>query len=807
MHTMIRILQFLFAAGATIAQNTTDPKYIQLRSKQNAMMKDITCRWSGCDEQCPIGFVSVPRQGSKGEMMVDHTVCGNNKISRLCCPSNQIQPTCQWRGISRSGNCKPGCPEGEVEVWSLRLGCNSGHQSACCTTSTPSTEAYDHCRWEGKAPDCWGTGAFQPAKPCSKDFPLKIVETKAGFGGQEECRTGRTSYCCRDLGVRFPPPAFQNCKWASEMQDLMVHHGVCDAACPPNFIKIAAHAGVCVSSGLQEAYCCQGVKPSDMPGYRPPRLSAQAFEFAQALNRYLFAYQAKQCPLPLMPTWRSWFKEGNEDDETEHLKGETTAFVDRPMLEACDEWKHVWPELAFLMYIPKNRWSDSQIQMQMTWDELVPPQYPRTSVADLADFHHMYPLAEPEPVLEGMLSDLDGWGSLRDDLDHLNSTVCVDVVAGYYPAHPRYHGQAYGSTNSSDHLQRRSIQPDMHGDSHSLAFLDPMDRIPSLGTIFDGVRIGALTLHYARWLYFNRHNGEPSGPLLELAYWIGTRPGVVDNHPDLDVYRDMRTTGRNGPQVPDRWVVFHFHFDETRDIFFDIDGRTYAGFTSMSVYHGQDAIDSRHDANQQGWGVNWRGGRRDGRTARTIIRCPWDSSERSGPHNAVVTRMLVGHNSNDPPNPIRSIQGFRDFLERLYRQGYLGAPAFLPLMNNPAYPSRLTQYGEMSTNNNHELRHDVDGTGPVNPNDIWESPYQINFRITNYNPQNYHSMYGATYDYNIPYPNMRPLPPNTPYPLYPPPPGSPPAKSDSELSNVTDDSSEGTDMADQLKNLTLSASS
>lgn len=191
-HIMFRLLLFLFAADATIAQNTTDPGYLHPRWEQSAMMTEITCRWSNCNEQCPIGFVSVPRKGgAEGELMVDGSRCNNNEFMRLCCPSNEVQPECRWRGISKTGNCKPGCHEEEVEVWSVRVGCKSGHQSACCTTSTASMEAYENCQWVGELPDCWlREGALHPKETCNKDFPIRIVEGSAGFGGQERCRTG-----------------------------------------------------------------------------------------------------------------------------------------------------------------------------------------------------------------------------------------------------------------------------------------------------------------------------------------------------------------------------------------------------------------------------------------------------------------------------------------------------------------------------------------------------------------------------------------------------------------------------------------
>jgi chitinase len=47
--------------------------------------------------------------------------------------------------------------------------------------------------------------------------------------------------------------------------------------------------------------------------------------------------------------------------------------------------------------------------------------------------------------------------------------------------------------------------------------------IPDLGRIFQGIEDGDLTLHYARYQYYNN---QPPGPFLELAYWIGPNPGT-----------------------------------------------------------------------------------------------------------------------------------------------------------------------------------------------------------------------------------------------------------------------------------------
>jgi hypothetical protein len=74
-------------------------------------------------------------------------------------------------------------------------------------------------------------------------------------------------------------------------------------------------------------------------------------------------------------------------------------------------------------------------------------------------------------------------------------------------------------------------------------------------------------------------------PMLELAYWIGPQPGVwnaqIDQELDLQRYRDMRPSRQTRPYFRNRWVVAHFHIDETRPVFLPgANGHSYFGFVS-----------------------------------------------------------------------------------------------------------------------------------------------------------------------------------------------------------------------------------
>ena len=164
------------------------------------------CRWSGCATSCPTGFKEVKRDGSD-LTMTDHTYCSPGRLSRFCCPADQPAPRCTWRGHRNSGWCSPGCEDDEINVGSLKHGCNIRHQSACCK-SDPVVDVYDECKWVGEAPTCkFGGGAAD----CPSDYPFYIFSNNNGAGGEQPCATGSKSYCCRDPA----PKEFRQCQWTS----------------------------------------------------------------------------------------------------------------------------------------------------------------------------------------------------------------------------------------------------------------------------------------------------------------------------------------------------------------------------------------------------------------------------------------------------------------------------------------------------------------------------------------------------------------------------------------------------------------
>lgn len=100
------------AAGRTVMNMPNFNEQPALAAPLKAIQ---TCRWSNCGEQCADGFKAVPWDGKTNQVFEDATPCGGTKAT-FCCPSTQSMPKCTWRGHTLSGDCNPGCSDGEVEV-------------------------------------------------------------------------------------------------------------------------------------------------------------------------------------------------------------------------------------------------------------------------------------------------------------------------------------------------------------------------------------------------------------------------------------------------------------------------------------------------------------------------------------------------------------------------------------------------------------------------------------------------------------------------------------------------------------------
>ena len=235
-----------------------------------------TCKWSNCNEGCPTGYKNVPRDGTK-LMMTDETACLGLSPHQFCCPADEEQPTCLWRGFKNSGACSPGCKSDEAEVGTLTVGCSSKHQSACCT-SLPVVEAYADCKWVGSAGHCSKAGGHAD---CPSDYPNFIVAASAGAGGEQICDTGAKSYCCKSPA----PSQWTNCDWEKKATHYTKADIVCETSCTDDSIRISMQKGDC-SFGWQ-AYCCKGAPPPVISPRDPSFGNGEYSEFSALIDEYM----------------------------------------------------------------------------------------------------------------------------------------------------------------------------------------------------------------------------------------------------------------------------------------------------------------------------------------------------------------------------------------------------------------------------------------------------------------------------------------------------------------------------------------
>ncbi|KAF1979366.1 hypothetical protein BU23DRAFT_153279 [Bimuria novae-zelandiae CBS 107.79] len=187
------------AAGRKVMQM---PDFSELPSNEEPIHAIKTCRFSNCGESCDKGWEAVPWDGNQGHNFEDASPCFSGQVATFCCPGDQPAPKCKWKGLTPSGDCNPGCDEGEVEVGTQVSGCNLRHQSACCS-DTSTTNNYGRCKWFGSADLCSGAGGYHE---CEGDYKERIFSSSAGFGGEQTCTRGAKSYCCKSI-----PKAFTNC--------------------------------------------------------------------------------------------------------------------------------------------------------------------------------------------------------------------------------------------------------------------------------------------------------------------------------------------------------------------------------------------------------------------------------------------------------------------------------------------------------------------------------------------------------------------------------------------------------------------
>ncbi|KAI5455806.1 chitinase [Mariannaea sp. PMI_226] len=655
------------------------PDFTPNDPKPEAGQNTGSCRWSSCFDGCPSGFKEVQRDGHE-EIMLDSSRCNGfgHGFTRLCCPSSAI-PTCSWRGHHNSGHCTPGCHNDEVEVGTLSTGCHKNHQSACCTKG-PSTDMYSKCIWF----PCSDLGN----DACNGSFSHYMAASSIGFGGLKSCKdTQKYSLCCSE-----PPPdeLAGKCHWQDKVGFLDAPNmkSVCEGACPKGEIRLALEDGLNDSLEAKAgcfgdlAFCCS--KKSDLipRGDDDGFGSSQAKQFRALVDAYL---DNPTCPATILhpPLHDPYGNGGAATKRSLEIESRTIEILQGRAKDcSLDNWIRL-VQFATLMFTMKDTGYDP---IRTIWDDELADTFDEDlRFANLQDYlYDQVSLWEPRGLVEYVLyNPLAAGPGLRRGR-RVTETFC-DL-----PTHRRR-----GEKARTD-LHPRRIWPWGGG----------RNDIPGLKKILEGIQRGHLTLHYARWEWYNGgRSGLPPGPMLELAYWIGPEPGIIDPDEDLNDYRD--NSWPRSVAEPDRWVVFHLHMDPETEWLREIQGRTYVGITSVQFFHSQWV-------NQRGSTV-WRAQGAGQRATRDGIDCPVDlrsvwyiGSPRDFPTDGVSAEDL------------RVMEALQSWGEVLFNQGYVGFPAMSLILNqfdntateiDPHNPGELVYRGGSSDRAN--------GGDPYGINWLW----------------------------------------------------------------------------------------
>lgn len=484
-----------------------------------------SCRWTSCFDGCPSGFKEVQRDGHK-EIMMDTSRCSKfgHGFTRFCCPSNDKQPICTWRGHKNTGNCSPGCKPGEVEVGTLGTGCQKNHQSACCTEAL-GTAMYGKCVW---------LPCSKQSKTCSGQYSYFVTSSTIGPGGHKPCKKGESrSLCCTE-----PPPIELSgqCKWQKKVGflDAPDQTLVCEGACPPDQIRIALENGLTIGNAGGDgcfgdmAYCCSASE-SSKPRNDDDFGSFQAKEFRILMKKYM---ENPTCPATILhPTLHDPF--GDSTSETKRsLETEAREFEilqGRAVDCTLDTWIRLL-HYSTLIFSMRNQQLDP---LRRIWDDEFAANY------------------DTELEYRQLQQFLDDGVSSYEARGLLEYVLYNPTVAGRGVRRARQAVQVFCD------LPSRAAKRNQHGTAikpRRIWEWGGVDAgIPGLDTILEGIRLGHLTLHYARWQYQSGlSTGQQEGPLLELAYWIGPSPGQVLEDEELDQYRDF--TAEQAREEPDRWV-------------------------------------------------------------------------------------------------------------------------------------------------------------------------------------------------------------------------------------------------------------
>ncbi|WPJ63608.1 hypothetical protein SMAC4_13660 [Sordaria macrospora] len=597
-----------------------------------------TCRWSGCYSGCPDGFKAVQRDGHK-EAMLSTENCLADGMSVFCCPSDQDLPVCTWRGHRNSGACQPGCNSGEVSVGSLRVGCSSRHQSACCT-NVGSTSSYGMCKWVGEAPTC--------NKGCPSDFPNKIVSTNTADGGEQPCVSGNKHYCCQN-----PTPAdFTNCEWVKKGNPAKFPDKdfICEDVCGSDRIKVATEVTNPYSGtnsgcfGGAWAYCCKPPVALVPRGDDDPYGGVQNKEFQTLLEDYM---QNPTCPATVLfiDPGDMFTGAANQKRSLELEAAEHRVLYGRAKDCKLDHYIRLTQYAALMLTAAANVLK----QFSVVWNDIFAGHYDTELEADnLRTYFNRHPdILDPHSLINYvLLNPLRAGPGIRQN-QRTEEMFC------HYVGTRRKRDVQLRSSSTAVELASRHVWWMEAGNNGQ----------PSMAVILEGILNGDLSPHYARWQWID--GARRTGPMLEMAYWIGPNAGQPSGS-QYDRYRDTHTLNHG---EPDRWVVFHFHINADFNSYpylWETNGHTYIGVQSIQVFH---AHESTGPTNGGAWRVQGNSNA-DARTQRDGFVCPEDEL------------WYIGTDEGLPSGSDQLQRNLRQWAQNLFNEGYLSSESIALIMRD-----------------------------------------------------------------------------------------------------------------------------
>ncbi|KAK7423090.1 hypothetical protein QQZ08_009257 [Neonectria magnoliae] len=201
--------------------------------------KHPQCKWTNCGESCPSGWVRMMRKDDEArdnEYMVDGSHCSEG-VHELCCPAED-PPTCGWYQHN-NGKCDPTCPDGTVEVGSLKTHCsNSKYQAACCTTGKTSMQLLDQCSWT-EAPMCMSgscsSGQDEVARsPSGSGNAVCNVEIWNQSYGDGTVKVQERKLCCNQEDNK----KWDDCQWYDNLGPGKDDDKYCRSGCPSDRVRV-----------------------------------------------------------------------------------------------------------------------------------------------------------------------------------------------------------------------------------------------------------------------------------------------------------------------------------------------------------------------------------------------------------------------------------------------------------------------------------------------------------------------------------------------------------------------------------------